>query len=70
MMANGLETNGSRFGCGFIFGVVLGLLSLLGMTYLLGFAELFIVLGVAVICGFAAMKFGNRFWQWIARWGP
>jgi hypothetical protein len=58
------EEKAIRFGCGFVFGlVVIGFgtgLSLLGRgAWAAGFA----VVG-AVICGLLAMHMGERFWDW------
>lgn len=57
-----------RFGCGFVFGLVSGGLFLVRVV-----AE---SLGVnaagavasALICGFLAMRFGERFWSWVRDW--
>lgn len=57
-----------RFGCGFLFGLVSGGLFLVQVV-----AE---SLGVnaagavasALICGFLAMRFGERFWSWARHW--
>ncbi|MCB1032472.1 MAG: hypothetical protein KDD47_01400 [Acidobacteria bacterium] len=55
---------GVRFGCGAIFGAVLGLYLLLGRHHLLLSSPTVVVsLGAsALVCGFLAMKLGDRFW--------
>ena len=61
-----------RFGCGFVFGCFAGLLGVLSLITWKGH---YIVAGCALgglLCGVAAMKYGDRFWLRISRitsWG-
>jgi len=68
LAANSLETNGARFGCGFVFGVVFGAFSAIGVAYSNGFEFIAIVLTIALVFGFAAMRFGDAFWRWVKNW--
>ncbi len=59
---------GIRFGCGFVFGLLLFGTSSLWWAYgYRGFygATVFIA---AIASGLAALKFGDAFWRWFARW--
>ena len=55
-----------RFGCGALFGAVLGASTFLALLpakwYLIALAAG----GVALLCGFLAMHWGDDFWSWIA----
>jgi hypothetical protein len=51
----------TRFGCGFIFG---GLA--IGFGFLNSFVPAFLIGGL--ICGLLAWRFGDRFWEFFARW--
>ena len=68
MSQDRVESSGVRFGCGFVFGLVFGVFSLSGFAFAFDHTEALILLGVAVACGYAAMRFGDRFWHWIAKW--
>jgi hypothetical protein len=61
---DGLE-KGIRFGCGGLLGLLLGLRA--SLYFWVGeevsLAVLIVVLAV-VLCGFASMKMGERFWRW------
>ena len=57
---------GVRFGCGFLLGCFAAVAS--GMVYL--WQAHYIVAGCVlsgVLCGFAAMKFGDGFWIWLSK---
>ena len=59
---------GIRFGCGFLFGLVLvGVSSLWWGLY---DRNLYVVttLLMALAFGFAALRFGDAFWRWLGRW--
>ena len=57
-----------RFGCGFLFGLILGVLGLTRVSYrvLNSYypAEVIFILAVilAFLCGWLALKYGDRFW--------
>jgi hypothetical protein len=57
-----------RFGCGFTFGLVVGLFYALDwvMDSWGGFAAALFF--SAVICGLLAMKYGDTFWCSLKRW--
>ena len=58
---------GVRFGCGFIFGLVMGAASFVialaddMSSYAIG------TLVLAIVCGVAALRYGDAFWNWLAR---
>ncbi len=58
-----------RFGCGFIFGLVLGLLEFARTMYKsVGLVAVLTVMA-ALVCGWLALKYGDRFWYGILqRW--
>jgi hypothetical protein len=62
-----------RFGCGFLFGLVLGFFGTLRVMYKMMYwynsAGLVISIAVisALICGWLALKYGDRFWQEMCR---
>lgn len=62
--------NGIRFGCGALFGLLVGIYA--GINFFLIDSELiaFIatVAAFACVCGFLAMKRGDRFWESIKSW--
>jgi len=56
-----------RFGCGFLFGSVFGVGALLTSLW----SAHYIVAGImmaGLICGYAAMRFGDGFWDNVRRW--
>ena len=59
---------GTRFGCGFLFG--LALVGVSSLWWGLYDRNLYVVttLSVALVFGFAALRFGDGFWRWIGRW--
>ena len=70
MSTNNAETNGARFGCGFVFGLVVGLMALIGSSYAFGYTEIIFILIIGIVFGFAAMKFGSSFWRAVRIWIP
>ncbi len=59
---------GIRFGCGFVFGLLLfGLSAIWFITEGLS-AYLIFVFVAATALGLAAVKFGDAFWRWISKW--
>jgi hypothetical protein len=58
-----------RFGCGFFFGLVLGGLEFVRMAYKSAGVIVASTLIAALLCGLLALKYGDRFWNWmIERW--
>lgn len=70
LTTNNTEFNGAKFGCGFVFGLVVGLIALVGSAYSFGYTEIIFVLVIAIVFGFAAMKFGSAFWRAVRIWIP
>jgi hypothetical protein len=57
-----------RFGCGFLFGFVSAVGALL--SSLSSGREIAVwVLIAGLICGYVAMRWGDRFWDGLRRWG-
>jgi hypothetical protein len=52
----------TRFGCGFLFGAILGELLAARLFYENGYSVIAATVLLATILGLAAMHFGNRFW--------
>lgn len=69
-MTNSTAINRAKFGCGFIFGLVVGLTAVAGFSYAFGYTEFFYVLMISIIFGFASMKFGDAFWRAVRMWIP
>jgi hypothetical protein len=60
---------GVRFGCGSIFGFVLGLYLFLNLfVFENSIIAIIAVFTIVFICGFLAMKKGDRFWYSIKSW--
>ncbi len=62
-----------RFGCGFLFGLVIGFFEFARILYSTDSAGFLILLTVmlAPVCGLLAIKFGDRFWHYVlerVRW--
>ena len=62
-------SKGARFGCGFVFGF----LFVFGFTTGSatggdGFGGAILLVGVALLFGFAAAIFGDKFWRWAEKW--
>jgi hypothetical protein len=58
-----------RFGCGFLAGCVLALTSSFIWTIYNGYYFAAFCLGCAALCGYGAMKLGDRFWtEWWWLW--
>ncbi len=59
---------GMRFGCGFVFGLAFfGLFSMWFAYEDRGFTVV-VILVAAFAFGLAALRFGDAFWRWFARW--
>jgi hypothetical protein len=67
-MSTGIESNGARFGCGFVFGLVFSAIGLFAYMSTFGYFESVAIIVTAVVFGFAALKFGDVFWRWVAKW--
>ena len=59
---------GFRFGCGFVFGLLLFGLSSIWFVYEDRGVYVASVIAAAFVFGLAAMRFGDGFWRWFARW--
>jgi len=57
-----------RFGCGFLFGAFVAFL--IGLRELKAFTGTFwtVVIGVAFIFGYCAMRQGDEFWHDLSQW--
>ena len=60
---------GIRFGCGFLLGVATAIGALLTTLWRLQSVVAACVL-VGLLCGYFAMRFGDRFWDFVLRWWP
>ena len=58
---------GVRFGCGFLLGCLLAVGSLLSSLWS-AHQIVVCVLVVGLVCGFAAVRFGDTFWEKMGRW--
>jgi len=58
----------ARFGCGFVFGLVLAGIGGVGAAFSDGMLFLAITLVLSAIFGLAAMQFGDNFWRWVGKW--
>ncbi|MEJ2039424.1 MAG: hypothetical protein P8X55_10865 [Desulfosarcinaceae bacterium] len=57
-----------RFGCGFIFGMILGFFTAITwMTSTWGIV-VFVTLGAAIVFGLLARKYGDAFWHSLKNW--
>jgi len=60
-----------RFGCGLLIGVVLGIMSAIYWSIANGWYFAALVAGVALVCGFLAMRYGDEFWYELLKlWRP
>jgi hypothetical protein len=57
-----------RFGCGFIFGAIFGGLLAVRTFYQNGYEILAATVAIAILIGFLAMHFGDRFWLSMKHW--
>ena len=57
-----------RFGCGFVVGLFVFAITFIGVFYDDPGPYIAIVLVSGVAFGLAALKFGDAFWHWFARW--
>lgn len=58
----------TRFGCGFLFGVVFGGLLAARLFYENGYSAIAATVLLATVFGLLAMRFGDRFWLSMKRW--
>ena len=58
---------GIRFGCGFVLGCALAVVGLLGSLWSAHYTAA-CVLAAGLVCGYAAMRWGDRFWDNLRRW--
>ena len=59
---------GIRFGCGFVFGLLLFGVSSIWFVYEDPGLHVSAVLIASIAFGLAALRFGDAFWRWFARW--
>jgi hypothetical protein len=67
-MAPDISEKRIRFGCGFVFGLIVGFFT--AITYVFetwGFIIL-VSLCAAIVCGLLAKKYGDAFWYSIRNW--
>ena len=58
---------GIRFGCGFVFGLVVGLFT--ALTWIIdSWSIAVIALIAAVVCGLLAERCGDAFWRSLRNW--
>ena len=57
-----------RFGCGAIAGLFLIGLSFLADPQIPPWGGLLVALAGACVFGWAAARWGDRFWEWLGRW--
>jgi Na+-driven multidrug efflux pump len=57
-----------RFGCGFLFGLPLGFLLALKTLMESAGALTTLTLAIACLCGWLAMRYGDKFWTDLVRW--
>jgi hypothetical protein len=59
-----------RFGCGFLFGLVIGLFEFARVLYTsAGLVVAVSAVSAALVCCWLAMKYGDRFWtELLSRW--
>lgn len=57
----------TRFGCGFLMGVAIGLLVVVfyvsSPLFLAG-----LTVGSGLLCGWLAVRYGERFWSFLFKW--
>jgi hypothetical protein len=58
---------GVRFGCGFFFGFLVAISS---SVFFFSRSRSIIASCVLIglVCGFAALRFGDAFWIWLSKW--
>ncbi|MCU0613145.1 MAG: hypothetical protein MUE60_15335 [Candidatus Eisenbacteria bacterium] len=63
----GPDGSRTRFGCGFVMGVAIGLLVVVFyVSRPLVLAGL--TMGSGVLCGWLAVRHGDRFWSFLLKW--
>lgn len=57
-----------RFGCGFVIGALIAFF--FALSEFAAFTSTFwaVVVGVAIVFGFLAMRYGNGFWRVVSEW--
>jgi hypothetical protein len=59
------EEKAIRFGCGALLGILFGFYLAFRFTVLSFGMAAAVVLGVVVLCGYLALRYGDDFWHWI-----
>jgi hypothetical protein len=57
-----------RFGCGFVFGVFSAALSSFAASLYNGWYLVALLVGIGIIFGFLAMRYGDKFWHSVPDW--
>lgn len=57
-----------RFGCGFVFGLIVGFFFTLSHIIETWGGVILIALSVAVVCGLLARRYGDDFWYSLKDW--
>jgi len=57
-----------RFGCGFVFGLLVGGILSVRWYYEGGNSTAVAILVIALVFGFAALYFGDAFWRFFSKW--
>lgn len=57
-------TKGIRFGCGVLFGLLIGLGILVKLLPADTFAIMLLIGLPSLVCGILAMQWGDSFWEW------
>ena len=71
MKSENTESKGTRFGCGFVAGLVFVLSFATGTAAgSESYRGVIFALGIALVFGIAAMHFGDKFWNWAGKWLP
>ena len=61
------QERGIRFGCGFVVGVVFVTGCWIAFAVDQGYFVVALALLSGLVGGFAAMKYGDAFWEWLSR---
>lgn len=68
MDADETEGKGIRFGCGFIIGILLCGTGWIAYSLSNDYWVMAFAVAGGLLFGFAAMKYGDKFWEGIYRW--
>lgn len=60
--------NATRFGCGFVFGLVLGGFAAARVFYDSGYTVLAVTVFISTFLGILAMRYGDRIWYSLKHW--